>query len=138
MGRKAGGRKTPPPQVPDAGWRLLPPATVGDDDPAVVGDPLGGIVAAMTALRAEFVQVHGREPTEAEVIELVSLGLADGLNDDFIADLLRDEEVTSLDLFPVDADEDEDDEDEDGDEEDEDEDDEGFDEDEEDKPDPRP
>jgi hypothetical protein len=68
-----------------------------------------GVLAAMEEVRAEFVQAHGREPTEAEIIELVSRGLADALDDDLINDLLMDEEVTTLDPFPIDADADEED-----------------------------
>lgn len=101
MGRKSRDRKTPPPQAPAVGWRLLPP-TDGNPDPAADDEALEGVLAAMEELRAEFVEAHGREPTEAEVIELVSLGLADCLDDDRIGDLLMDEEKTTLGPFSLD------------------------------------
>ena len=104
MGRKSSGRKTQPPQAPAAGWRLLPPTAA--DDPAADDDALDGVVAALEQVRAEFVKTHGREPTEAEVIDLVSLGLADSLDDDLVDGLLMDEEITILDPFPFAEDED--------------------------------
>jgi hypothetical protein len=95
---------------------LLPPEAAADDpddDPDDVDAALAGVVVAMEAMRAEFVKAHGREPTEAEVIELVSLGLADGLDDDLFDELLMEaeEEDAILDHLSLDADEDEDDED---------------------------
>ena len=87
MGRKPARRKAPPPPPPPAlpaGWRLLPPAAAHQTE----ADALETVVAALEAMRAGFVAEHGREPTEAEVVELVSLGLADGLDDDSIDDLL--------------------------------------------------
>ena len=80
MGKKRAGRKPPPAQDPAAGWRLLPPLAAAPERPTEA-DALASVVAALDVMRAEFVEAHGREPTEAEVIELVSLGLADGLDD---------------------------------------------------------
>jgi hypothetical protein len=109
MGRKSTGRKTPPPQAPAAGWRLLPPTDADGADPTADDEALAGVVASLEKIRAEFVKAHGRAPTEAEVIELVSLGLAEGLDDDLIDRLLIDEQITILDPFSFAEDENEDD-----------------------------
>jgi hypothetical protein len=103
MGRKSSGRKPRPAQAPLAGWRLLPPTTAAAETAA-----LAEVAAALEEMRAQFVKTHGREPSEAEVIELVSLGLADSLDDDLIEGLFVDEELTVLDPFPFAEDEDED------------------------------
>ncbi len=104
MGRKPSQRKPPSPSAPAAGWRLLPPLSAAAADRAAEADALDTVVAALEAMRAEFVKAHGREPTEAEVIELVSLGLADDLDDDLIDDLLLE---GAADLEDGDDDEDE-------------------------------